>query len=176
MPRSSVRGLAGASVAPSCAAFDRTGDRRGDANGASTNSVKSVKSHVTAHSNFARTPDEQYQTRLAGPHLAEPQCAWDPCDRGKGLLIDTLLRCNINAVGTGHDFCRSTSRQPRSPRSSATLTAKTAAAEMAVAFIEHALKLKYRTSRRCCGMTSTLRSPASICFGMNRASPSNWCC
>ena len=162
-------------VAPSCAAFDRTGDRRGDANGASTNSVKSVKSHVTAHVEFRCYPRRAIPNTWLG-HLAEPQCAWDPCDRGEGLLIDTLLRCNINAVGTGRDFL--SINEP--PAEVATIICnpygENRRGQMAVAFIEHALKLKYRASRRCCGMTSTLRSPASICSGMNRASPSNWCC
>ena len=37
-------------------------------------------------------------------HLPKPQCAWDPCDRGNGMLIDTLLAVRSMPYGTEHDF------------------------------------------------------------------------
>jgi hypothetical protein len=99
-------------------------------------------------SGFARIPDEQYQT-VPWPvhallrHLPKPQCAWDPCDRGDGLLIDTLVRCKTNAVGTEHDFLLI--NEP--PVGVDTLICnppygENRRGEMAVAFIEHALALK----------------------------------
>jgi hypothetical protein len=99
-------------------------------------------------SGFARIPDEQYQT-VPWPvhallrHLPKPQCAWDPCDCGDGLLIDTLLRCKTNAVGTEHDFLLI--NEP--PVGVDTLICnppygENRRGEMAVAFIEHALALK----------------------------------
>src|SRR6266705_3681982 len=99
-------------------------------------------------SGYARIPDEQYQT-ISWPvhallcHLPKPQCACDPCDRGDGLLIDTLLRCKINAVGTEHDFLRII--EP--PVKVDTLITsppygENRRGEMAVAFVQHALALK----------------------------------
>jgi hypothetical protein len=99
-------------------------------------------------SGYARKVDEEYQT-VPWPvhallcHLPKPQCAWDPCDRGDGLLIDTLLRCKIKAVGTEHDFLLIN----EAPIGVDTLICnppygENRRGEMAVAFIEHALKLK----------------------------------
>jgi hypothetical protein len=99
-------------------------------------------------SGFARIPDEQYQT-VPWPvhallcHLPKPQCAWDPCDRGDGLLIDTLLRCKVNAVGTEHDFL--SINEP--PVGVDTLICnppygENRRGELAVAFIERALALR----------------------------------
>ena len=68
-----------------------------------------TESMAQRSSGYARIADEQYET-VPWPvhallcHLPKPRCAWDPCDRGDGLLIDTLLRCKINAVGTEHYF------------------------------------------------------------------------
>ena len=99
-------------------------------------------------SGFARVPDEQYET-VPWPvhallcHLPKPQCAWDPCDRGDGLLIDTLLRCRIDAIGTEHDFL--SINEP--PVDVDTIICnppygENRRGELAVAFIKHALKLK----------------------------------
>jgi hypothetical protein len=99
-------------------------------------------------SGFARIPDEQYET-VPWPvhallcHLPKPQCAWDPCDRGDGLLIDTLLRCKIKAIGTEHDFL--SINEP--PVEVDTIICnppygENRRGELAVAFIEHALELK----------------------------------
>jgi hypothetical protein len=99
-------------------------------------------------SGYVRKVDEQYET-VPWPvhallcHLPTPQCAWDPCDRGDGLLIDTLRRCKINAVGTSHDFLRINAP----PVEIDTLITsppygERRRGELAVAFIEHALALK----------------------------------
>ena len=99
-------------------------------------------------SGYARIPDEQYQT-VPWPvhallcHLPKPQCAWDPCDRGDGLLIATLLRYKINAVGTAHDFL-SINEPPVDVDTLITSPpyGERRRGELAVAFIEHALTLK----------------------------------
>ena len=99
-------------------------------------------------SGYARIPDEQYQT-VPWPvhallcHLPKPQCAWDPCDRGDGLLIATLLRYKINAVGTAHDFL-SINEHPVDVDTLITSPpyGERRRGELAVAFIEHALTLK----------------------------------
>ncbi len=60
-------------------------------------------------SGYARIADEQYET-VTWPvlallhHLPGIKHVWDPCDRGSGKLVDTLLVRKINAYGTEHDF------------------------------------------------------------------------
>jgi hypothetical protein len=97
------------------------------------------------NSGYQRISDEQYET-VAWPvhalfcHLPRPQCAWDPCDRGNGRLIDTLHHCKIDAVGTAHDFL-----QIVEPPTGVDLLVtnppygECRRGELAVAFIEHAL-------------------------------------
>jgi hypothetical protein len=99
-------------------------------------------------SGYARVANEQYET-VPWPvhallhHLPKPECAWDPCDRGQGLMVDTLRRCGVNAIGTGHDFL--TISEP--PPTVDTIVCNPPygegrRSEQAVAFIEHALALK----------------------------------
>jgi hypothetical protein len=99
-------------------------------------------------SGYARVPDEQYET-VTWPvlallqHLPEIKHVWDPCDRGSGKLVDTLLIRKINAYGTEHDFL-SIDEPPVSTDAIITNPpyGDRRRGEMAVAFIEHALALK----------------------------------
>jgi hypothetical protein len=99
-------------------------------------------------SGFARVPDEQYET-ITWPvlamlhHLPGIRHVWDPYDRGSGKLVDTLLVRKIDAYGTEHHFL--TINEPPS-LTDAIITnppyGENRRGEMAVAFIEHALRLK----------------------------------
>ena len=99
-------------------------------------------------SGYARIADEQYET-VPWPvhallcHLPKPGCAWDPCDRDDGLLVDTLLRCRINAVGTEHDFLLINEPPPQIDTIICNPPyGERRRGELAVAFIEHPLALK----------------------------------
>lgn len=99
-------------------------------------------------SGYARVPDEQYET-VTWPvlallhHLPGIKQVWDPCDRGSGKLVDTLLVRKINAYGTEHDFL-TVNEPPLLPDAIVTNPpyGENRRGELAVAFIEHALKLK----------------------------------
>ena len=97
---------------------------------------------------YARIVDEQYET-VTWPvlallqHLPGIRRVWDPCDRGNGKLVDTLLVRGIDAFGTEHDFltideppCLTDAIVTNPPYGDRRR------GEMAVAFIEHALALK----------------------------------
>jgi hypothetical protein len=99
-------------------------------------------------SGFARIPDEQYET-VTWPvlallqHLPGIKHVWDPCDRGSGKLVDTLLIRKINAYGTEHDFL--TINEP--PFLTDTIITnppygERRRGELAGAFVKHALALK----------------------------------
>ena len=99
-------------------------------------------------SGYARIADEQYET-VPWPvhallcHLPKPGCAWDPCDRGDGLLVDTLLRYRINAVGTENDFLLINEPPPQVDTIICNPPyGERRRGELAVAFIAHALALK----------------------------------
>jgi hypothetical protein len=102
-------------------------------------------------SGYARIPDERYQTFETWPVLALlsqlPTIGpvWDPCDDGDGHLVATLRRAGIEAIGTGPDFLRTAppmsditdivTNPPLGPNRRG---------ELAVAFIEHALRMPVR--------------------------------
>jgi hypothetical protein len=99
-------------------------------------------------SGYARVPDEQYET-VTWPvlallhHLPGIKRIWDPCDRGSGKLVDTLLVRKIDAYGTEHDFL--TINEPPFLTDAVVTNppyGENRRGELAVAFIEHALKLK----------------------------------
>jgi hypothetical protein len=100
-------------------------------------------------SGFTRVPDEQYETapwpvHALLRHLPRPQCAWDPCDRGAGLLVNTLHGAGVSAIGTGHDFLQ-TNEIPIEEVDTIICNppyGENRRGELAVAFIEHALELK----------------------------------
>ena len=109
--------------------------------------------------------------------ICPDQTCVGPVHRGSGKLIDTLLVRKINAYGTEHDFL--TINEPPF-LTDAIITnppyGENRRGEMAVAFIDTPCGSRYRMSRCCCATISTARSPASICFVVNRASLSSWCC
>jgi hypothetical protein len=103
-------------------------------------------------SGFARIPDEQYETIEAWPvlallsHLPDIGWAWDPADDGSGHLITTLHRQGVKAVGSESDFLRTT--EPPMAGVTDIITnppyGQQRRGELAVAFIEHALRLSVR--------------------------------
>jgi hypothetical protein len=99
-------------------------------------------------SGYSRAISETYETP-AWPvqallcHLSKPECAWDPCDRGRGLMIDALRRCRVTAIGTAHDFFTISEPPPRVDTIICNPPyGEGRRSEAAVAFIEHALALK----------------------------------
>jgi predicted RNA methylase len=80
--------------------------------------------------------------RLAGARAAGIRRAWDPCDRGSGLLVATLRRQGIEAIGTDDDFL---ARAEAPLHISDLITnppyGENRRGELAVRFIEHALEL-----------------------------------
>jgi hypothetical protein len=103
-------------------------------------------------SGYARVPNERYETVEAWPVLALLSqlpyvgWAWDPCDDGAGHLITTLHREGVKAIGSGPDFLSIVAppmigvtdiitNPPLGPARRG---------ELAVAFIEHALRLPVR--------------------------------
>lgn len=99
-------------------------------------------------SGYRRIPDERYET-LAWPvvalllHLGDVEYAWDSCDRGSGHLVATLLRRGVKAIGTSTDFFTITT-PPEGVTDLITNPpyGEKRRGELAVRFIEHALKLK----------------------------------
>jgi hypothetical protein len=103
-------------------------------------------------SGYARIPDERYETVEPWPVLAllsqlpDIGWAWDPADDGSGHLIATLHRQGIKAVGSGPDFL-STTTLPMAGVTDIITNPPLGAnhrGELAVAFIEHALRLPVR--------------------------------
>jgi hypothetical protein len=101
-------------------------------------------------SGYERKPDEHYAT-VAWPvvallsHLGPIRRAWDPCARGDAKLVAILRAHGIDAVGTARDFFTFT----QSPIGVDILATnppygKHRRGEMAVRFIEHALRLTPR--------------------------------
>jgi hypothetical protein len=98
-------------------------------------------------SGYARQPDENYTTplwvvaTLLTQFRAPIRCAWDPC-AGSGKLVAALRAQGINAVGTTEDFL--TVAAPP-PEVDSVITnppyGPNKRGELAVRFIEHALKL-----------------------------------
>lgn len=102
-------------------------------------------------SGYLRVSDEQYETPVWPVqallcHLPKPECAWDPCDRGQGLMVDALRRCKITAIGTSHNFL-SISEPPLAVDTIICNPpyGEGRKSEAAVAFVEHALALKVPT-------------------------------
>jgi hypothetical protein len=103
-------------------------------------------------SGFARIPHERYETVESWPVLAllsqlpDVGWAWDPADDGDGHLITTLHRHSVKAVGSGPDFLSLT--EPPMAGVTDIITnpplGPARRGELAVAFIEHALRLPVR--------------------------------
>src|SRR4029077_5505810 len=103
-------------------------------------------------SGYKRIPAERYETVEAVPVLAlltqlpDIGWAWDPADDGDGHLVATLHRRSIKAVGSGPDFL-STIEPPMACVADIITNpplGPTRRGELAVAFIEHALRLPVR--------------------------------
>jgi hypothetical protein len=103
-------------------------------------------------SGFERIPRERYETVEPWPTLAllsqlpDIGWAWDPADDGDGHLIATLHRKGIKAVGSGPNFL-STAEPPMAGITDIICNPPYGPArrgELAVAFIEHALRLPVR--------------------------------
>jgi hypothetical protein len=103
-------------------------------------------------SGYARIANERYETFEAWPTLAllsqlpDIGWAWDPTDDGDGHLVAALHRQGIKAVGTGPDFLSLT--EPPMAGVTDIITnpplGPSRRGELAVAFVQHALKLSVR--------------------------------
>ena len=99
-------------------------------------------------SGYQRQPDEAYETpawvvtALLTQLRAPIRRAWDPCDRNSGRLVAALRAQGIDAVGTAEDFLTIAARPPEvSDIITNPPYGENRRGELAVRFIEHALKL-----------------------------------
>jgi hypothetical protein len=99
-------------------------------------------------SGYRRQPDEAYETprwavaALLAQFRAPIRCAWDPADRNSGRLVAALRALGVNAVGTAEDFLTITASPPEVDAIVSNPPFGPAGrGELAMAFIEHALKL-----------------------------------
>src|SRR6516164_2005510 len=98
-------------------------------------------------SGYERKPDEAYET-IAWPivalllYLGPIRRAWDCCDRNSGQLVATLRARGIEAIGTAQDFL-TVAAVPADVSDLITNPpyGENRRGELAVRFIEHALKL-----------------------------------
>jgi hypothetical protein len=99
-------------------------------------------------SGYRRQSDEAYETpawvvaALLAQFGAPIRCAWDPCDRASGRLVTALRTLGINTIGTADDFLMITAPPPDvSDLITNPPYGEAKRGELAVRFIEHALKL-----------------------------------
>jgi hypothetical protein len=99
-------------------------------------------------SGYRRQPDEAYETpawvvaALLSQFHTPIRCAWDPCDRHSGRLVAALRAQGVDAIGTAEDFLTVTAPPPEiSDIITNPPYGEAKRGELAVRFIEHALKL-----------------------------------
>jgi hypothetical protein len=99
-------------------------------------------------SGYQRQPDEAYETPAWAvaallTQLNTPiRCAWDPCDRHSGRLVAALRAQGVDAIGTAEDFFTVKTSPPEvSDIICNPPYGESKRGELAVRFIEHALKL-----------------------------------